>query len=188
MRPVETRAAAVERISSLASVVGILLATLGTFAMCGGMTARAQATPGDSSAGSANVPSPDAKQLQAGAQILSDTMGVDFSGYMRRLHYEIQRKWEPLIPKEVQSPEMKKGVVGIRFAILPDGTIGSMKLETTSKDVQLDKAAWYAITSEGKFPPLPSEFHGPQLDLRIGFFYNTPANAPSPQMPAPAPQ
>jgi hypothetical protein len=38
----------------------------------------------------------------------------------------------------------------------------------------LDKAAWYAITSEGQFPPLPKQFHGPNLELRCGFFYNTP--------------
>jgi outer membrane biosynthesis protein TonB len=112
--------------------------------------------------------------LQAGAQILSDTQGVDFSAYMRKLHYEIQRNWDPLIPEEVQAPLLKKGIVGIIFSILPDGQIGGIKLETTSGDVALDKAAWYAITSEGQFPPLPKEFHGPNLELRVGFFYNTP--------------
>jgi len=70
---------------------------------------------------------------------------------------------------------MKKGIVGIRFTILPNGELGQpMILETTSGDVALDKAAWYAITSEGQFPPLPREFHGPKLELRVGFFYNTP--------------
>jgi hypothetical protein len=49
-----------------------------------------------------------------------------------------------------------------------------MKLETTSVDVALDKAAWYAITSSGQLPPLPKAFHGPDLDLRVGFFYNEP--------------
>lgn len=110
--------------------------------------------------------------LQAGAQILSDTMGVDFTAYMRRLHDDIQRNWDPLIPEEVRPPLYKKGAVGIRFTILPGGEIGNMVLETRSGDVALDKAAWSAITSEGNFPPLPREFHGPQLELRVGFFYN----------------
>jgi TonB family protein len=114
------------------------------------------------------------RPLQAGAEILSDTMGVDFSSYMRRLHDDIQRNWDPLIPEEVEPPLMKKGVVGIRFTILPDGKIGAMTLETRSGDVALDHAAWNAITSEGQFPPLPRQFHGPQLELRVGFFYNTP--------------
>jgi outer membrane biosynthesis protein TonB len=112
--------------------------------------------------------------LQAGVQVLSDTQGVDFSAYMRKLHYDIQRNWEPLIPEEVQPPLYKKGIVGIIFSILPDGQIGGIKLETTSGDVALDKAAWYAITSEGVFPPLPKQFHGPDLELRVGFFYNQP--------------
>ena len=112
--------------------------------------------------------------LQAGAEILSDTMGVDFNAYMRRLHDDIQRNWDPLIPEEVQPPLMKKGIVGIRFTILPDGKIGAMTLETRSGDVALDHAAWNAITSEGQFPPLPRLFHGPQLELRVGFFYNIP--------------
>ena len=49
-----------------------------------------------------------------------------------------------------------------------------MKLESSSGDLALDKAAWYAITSENMFPPLPKEFRGPQLELRLTFFYNTP--------------
>jgi outer membrane biosynthesis protein TonB len=113
--------------------------------------------------------------LQAGAQILSDTMGVDFSSYIRRVVADTQRNWEPLIPEEVEPPLYKKGIVGIRFTILPDGSIGEpMVLETRSGDVALDRAAWNAITSEGQFPPLPKEFHGPKLELRFGFFYNTP--------------
>jgi len=112
--------------------------------------------------------------LQAGAEILSDTQGVDFSGYMRRLHDDIQHNWDPLIPAEVQPPISKRGITGIRFTILPDGKIGAMTLETRAGDVALDHAAWNAITSEGQFPPLPKQYHGPQLELRVGFFYNTP--------------
>jgi len=126
--------------------------------------------------GGADYGSPSGSRgpLQAGATILSDTMGVDFSAYMRRLHDDIQRNWDPLIPEEVQPPLLKKGITGIRFTILPDGKIGAMTLETKSGDVALDHAAWSAITSEGQFPPLPRQFHGPQLELRVGFFYNTP--------------
>ncbi|HEY5055808.1 MAG TPA: TonB family protein [Acidobacteriaceae bacterium] len=120
------------------------------------------------------APGSSAGPLQAGATILSDTQGVDFDAYMRRLHDIVQRNWEPLIPEEVAPPLRKRGIVGIRFSILPDGQIGDIKLETTSGDVALDKAAWYAITSSGQFPSLPKAFHGPDLDLRVGFFYNVP--------------
>ena len=124
--------------------------------------------------GGITSPRTAAGPLQAGAQILSDTQGVDFNEYMRRLHDIIQRNWEPEIPEEVNPPIGKRGRVGIRFSILPDGQIGDMKLETPSGDVALDKAAWYAITSSGQLPPLPKQFHGPDLELRVGFFYNEP--------------
>jgi outer membrane biosynthesis protein TonB len=135
-------------------------------AMRGALTGRSGADVG----GSGRAAGP----LQAGAQILSDTGDWDYTEYMRKLHNDIQRNWDPLIPEEVEPPLMKKGIVGIRFIILRDGQIGDIKLETTSGDVALDKAAWYAITSEGQFPQLPKEYHGQQLELRIGFFYNTP--------------
>jgi TonB family protein len=129
----------------------------------------------------AENPRATASQVQtapkAGAEILSDTMGVDFGPYMRQLHDDIQRNWTPWIPEEVQPPLSRRGTVGIRFTILPGGKIGSMKLEHPSGDVALDKAAWYAITSEGQFPALPKEYHGPQLELQMGFFYNMPIPA-----------
>jgi outer membrane biosynthesis protein TonB len=129
--------------------------------------------------GGADVDAPgSAGPLQAGAQILSDVGDWDPTAYMRRLHNDIQRNWDPLIPEEVQPPLMKKGMVGIRFIILRDGEIsgpgagGQPVLETPSGDVALDHAAWSAIISEGQFPPLPKEYHGQQLELRVGFFYN----------------
>jgi len=119
-----------------------------------------------------SVPSGAPGPLNAGATILSDTQGVDFTAYMRQIVSDTRRNWLPLMPAEVEPPIRKRGIVGIRFSILPDGQIGDMKLETQSGDVALDKAAWYAITSEGQFPPLPRQYHGPQLDLRFNFFYN----------------
>jgi TonB family protein len=127
---------------------------------------------GQSGAQYGNAPTPAGKNLGAGAEVLSDTQGVDFSAYLRRVIADTKRNWEPLIPEEVQAPLLKKGIVGVRFTILPDGSIGNMILETRSGDRALDEAAWNAIRSEGKFQPLPREFHGPQLELRFGFFYN----------------
>src|SRR5947209_4460730 len=67
----------------------------------------------------ANIPSApvggSAGPLQAGAQILSDTQGVDFNAYMRRLRADLYRNWIPLMPAEVEPPIRKRGIVGIRF-------------------------------------------------------------------------
>lgn len=108
-----------------------------------------------------------------GVQILSDTQGVDFNGWLRRWYYETEHTWDPLIPDEVNPPILKQGQVQIRFRVLPNGRIaeGSMVLEGRSGDVALDRAAWGALTGSN-YPPLPREFHGPYLELRAVFMYN----------------
>jgi TonB family protein len=111
-----------------------------------------------------------------GAQILSDTQGVDFGPYMQKVIRETYRTWDPLIPEEVNPPILKRGEVEIIFAILPNGRVEAkdplnMRLTGRSGDVALDRAAWGAIQG-ADFPPLPREFHGPYLQLRFRFQYN----------------
>jgi outer membrane biosynthesis protein TonB len=107
-----------------------------------------------------------------GAQILSDTQGVDFNPYIRHIVLETERTWDPLTPDEVNPPISKRGQVLIRFKVLPNGRLmdGSMVLEGSSGDVALDRAAWGALTGSN-FPSLPREFHGPYLELRFLFIY-----------------
>ena len=115
---------------------------------------------------------PQHQGVASGLEVLSDTMGVDFGPYLERLHHDIQMNWEPLIPESARPPLLKQGVTGIRFIILPNGKIGDIKLESPSGDVSLDRAAWGGILGASPFPPLPAAFHGPDLELRCGFFYN----------------
>lgn len=108
-----------------------------------------------------------------GVQILSDTQGVDFSGWLQMWHDETQRTWDPLIPDEVNPPILKRGQVMIRFKVLPNGRLmdGSLVLEGRSGDTALDRAAWGALTGSN-YPPLPRDFHGPYIELRALFMYN----------------
>jgi TonB family protein len=110
--------------------------------------------------------------MNAGADILSDTMGVDFGPYMQRVIAATYRSWIPIIPESARPPLDKQGRVGIRFKIYPDGSVKQMILEFPSGDVSLDRAAWGGITGASPYPPLPKEFKGPFLELRFGFFYN----------------
>ncbi len=115
----------------------------------------------------------NAGQGKAGVEVLSDTQGVDFNRYLARLLAEVRRNWLPLIPEECNSPLFKQGVTGVRFTILPDGTIQPpMHLDYSTHDSAIDRAAWGSIRSMGQAPPLPKEFHGPNLELRIEFRVN----------------
>jgi outer membrane biosynthesis protein TonB len=110
--------------------------------------------------------------LNTGVEVLSDTMGVDFAPYLRRILSDIRRTWIPLIPEEARPPLNKQGETLIRFTILPDGSIGAMHLDASTHDDAMNRAAWGGIVGVGQFPPLPSNFKGPNLELRIAFLVN----------------
>src|ERR1700722_2904029 len=130
--------------------------------------ARNHGQGGDYGAGAPDAP-PGAN---TGVDVLSDTMGVDFGPYLRRILADIKRTWIPLIPEEARPPLNKQGETLIRFTILPDGRIAAMSLDGSSQDTAIDRAAWGGITGVGQFPPLPANFKGPNLELRIDFLVN----------------
>jgi len=109
---------------------------------------------------------------QGDLDILSDTMGVDFGPYLARVLHDVRNNWYNIIPEAAYPPLRKKGRVAIEFAILKDGSVAGMKLESPSGDVSLDRAAWGGITASNPFPPLPNEFSGQYLLLRFRFYYN----------------
>ncbi len=125
-----------------------------------------------------NSPSGGRQGMDGTAEILSDTQGVDFGPYLRRILSDIKRNWIPLIPEEARPPLNKQGETLIRFTILPDGrikpTADGMVLDGPSGDAAIDRACWGGITGVGQFPPLPAAFKGPNLELRVDFFTNKP--------------
>jgi TonB family protein len=102
-------------------------------------------------------------------EVLSDTMGVDFGPYLQRVLHDVRQNWYNAIP---ESAQMKHGSLIIEFAITKDGKVAGMKLDASSGDVPLDRAAWAGITASDPFPALPTEFGGQYLALRFRFFYN----------------
>jgi hypothetical protein len=129
--------------------------------------ARHPGAGGSGSGGNGNSP-----LNVGGVEVLSDTQNVDFDPYIRRLIQDIYRNWLPLIPEEAKPPLSKQGETLVRFRILPDGRIGGMWLDGSTHDDAINRSCWGSITSEGQFPPLPSQFHGPNLELRIHYYVN----------------
>ena len=105
-------------------------------------------------------------------EILSDTLGVDFGPYLKRLRQTVQDHWDQLIPQSAMPPEMKKGTVVIEFAILKDGKVAGLRVIAGSGDIALDRAAYGAITYAMPLPQLPTNFAGDYLLLRARFLYN----------------
>lgn len=122
----------------------------------------------------AEGPSGGRQGMGAGVEVLSDTQGVDFGPYIRRILSDIKRNWIPLIPEEARPPLNKQGETLIRFTINSDGSIAAMHLDGSSQDMAIDRACWGGITGVGQFPPLPANFKGPNLELRVDFLTNKP--------------
>jgi TonB family protein len=106
------------------------------------------------------------------AEILTDTMGVDFGPYLARVVEIVRSNWYHVMPPSVYPPILKQGRVSIEFFILKDGNVSGMQVHFPSGDVALDRAAWASITASNPFPPLPREFPGQNLGLRFFYFYN----------------
>jgi TonB family protein len=105
--------------------------------------------------------------------IPTDTQGLDFAPYLKQWRAITEKTWQGLMSAEVNEPALTRGgVVAIRYKIMPSGRVADMVLEGRSGTVSLDRAAWGAITGSS-YPPLPRDFHGPYLELRARFLYNT---------------
>jgi outer membrane biosynthesis protein TonB len=103
--------------------------------------------------------------------ILSDTQGVDLGPYLRSALNLVKENWYKVIPPSAKGPRMKRGDVSIELAILKNGKIKGMKLVGSSGEVSLDHAAWLGI-SDSRLAPLPSEYSGHYLALRLHFSYS----------------
>ena len=108
----------------------------------------------------------------APAEILTDTMGVDFGPYITRILQVIKQNWIIGLPPSAYPPIWKAGKDSIDFTILKNGQVTGMVWHSGSGDVALDRAAWGSITGSNPLPALPKEFPGPNLGLRLNFYLN----------------
>lgn len=111
-------------------------------------------------------------QLSQGVEVLTDTQGLNLQAYLKDVLAEIYAQWTPLVPVDAQPPKSQQGMTRIRIRINRDGTIAEMRLDGSTYDNALNHAAWASIKSVGQLPPLPREFHGSNLELRIHFLVN----------------
>jgi TonB family protein len=84
----------------------------------------------------------------------------------------LKQNWVTAMPESFWLGD--KGIVAISFRINRDGSFPgeSLSLDRTSGKEPLDTAAESAIRATSPFEPLPPQFKGPFIDLRIGFYYN----------------
>jgi TonB family protein len=129
----------------------------------------------------ATGPMASAKALDQ-LEVLTDTMGVDFGPYLTQVTRTVKQNWFNLMPPSVYPPELKQGLVTIKFFIQKDGRVKNMELEESSGNVPLDRAAWASITASNPFGALPKEFPGERVGLRLHYYYNPQVIAITPSV------
>ncbi|MCX6617962.1 MAG: TonB family protein [Acidobacteria bacterium] len=136
--------------------------------------AQNRAAGGGQAVGDVGVPqggfSPRTPGAIGGAQILTDTMGVDFDPYLRRVIADIRQNWFAVMPEIARLG--KRGRVVVIFDIQRDGTVAKLFLVSASGAEPLDRASLAGISASVPFPALPAEFRGPVLRLQVSFLYN----------------
>ena len=108
----------------------------------------------------------------AGIEMLTDTEGVDFNDYFRRIYYIVKGNWEAVMPPSVELGE--QGVVSLHVKIMRDGSVPDpepLMLYGSGKE-PLDRAAVSSIRASNPFPPLPPQFKGPYIEVRYTYYYN----------------
>jgi TonB family protein len=158
----------------------ILIPVLAVWLVCGPLVLAQTSSPGNgqkqeppasNSNSQGSEPVPAATPLLGGIDALSDTEAIDFDPYLLRVVRSVKQNWFKLIPQSAHAPRMMRGEVSIQFVILKTGKTAGMKVVESSGDVQLDHAAWLGI-SDSRFSPLPAQYSGQYLALRIHFSYN----------------
>ena len=107
-----------------------------------------------------------------GIQMLTDTEGVDFNDYFRRIYYIVYNNWMAVMPPSVSLGE--QGKLALHVKIMRDGSVPDVEpvLLYTSGKEPLDRAAISSIRSSNPFPPLPAQFKGPYIEIIYSYYYN----------------
>jgi outer membrane biosynthesis protein TonB len=110
----------------------------------------------------------------AGVEMLTDTQGVDFNDYLRRVYITVKQNWYAVMPASVSLGD--QGVVSLTFKIYRDGSVpdGDPQRVFGSGKEPLDRAAISSIRASNPFPTLPAHFKGPYIELRFTYYYNLP--------------
>ncbi len=96
---------------------------------------------------------------------------------------KVKAEWLAKMPDEARNGA--KGKVTVQFTILPVGTVAEDKTQIVSGsgNSSLDQTALDALRRSSPFEPLPRQFHGPYLKLRVDFFYNMTPDSETHQTP-----
>jgi tetratricopeptide (TPR) repeat protein len=105
--------------------------------------------------------------------------GTDLRSYLTAVSAVLRHSWPEKIRANLILPG-DKGIVFIKTVILRNGALeqGSPALENSSGMSKLDDASLATVSSSMPFDPLPENFKGEKLEMRLVFRYGYLPDAP----------
>lgn len=110
--------------------------------------------------------------LACNIDLISDTEGLNLAPYLQQVMSGVRSSWIAALPPSARPPQNKKGQVDVYLAIKREGELKGLKVEKSSGDEELDRAALTAISGSAPFPSLPTGFRAKEIVLRFHFHYN----------------
>jgi TonB family protein len=108
--------------------------------------------------------------LPANIELLSNPTGVDFRPYLIQVLAAVRRNWFAVYPEAAKTG--LRGQAVLEFAIGTDGRVNKVIYDAQTGSRPLDEAAVAALSASNPLPPLPKEYKGDRIVLRMTFMYN----------------
>lgn len=100
--------------------------------------------------------------------------------YWATVEGRTKKSWMTVFPALAKPPRAQGGLVRIECVLHTDGRVTNMVLTQPSGKVQLDRAAWAAITRSSPFDAFPYGISVDRVQVRFTFSYN---GGPPPVVP-----
>lgn len=107
---------------------------------------------------------------QSNIELRSDPQGVDFRPYLIQVLAAVRRNWFAVYPEAAKTGV--RGQAVLEFGIAKGGLVTKVIYDSQTGSRPLDEAAVAAISASNPLPPLPKEFKGDRIVLRMTFMYN----------------
>jgi TonB family protein len=115
--------------------------------------------------------SPQTSNMNLGFELLTDTNGKNIAPYIRELSSGLKKHWLVLATEGANQPVLKQEETVIDLTIAPDGHLSAMRLEDSTNNAAVDKAAWNVAKGMTYLPP-PTGMRDASLKLRVHFVVN----------------
>jgi protein TonB len=92
--------------------------------------------------------------------VTTDLPNFPYPWYISQVRLMLFREWQKRMPR-------LDAEGAVAFAILPNGGITDLSVESSSGDASFDRASLDSVQAAAPFPPLPSDFHEHFLKIHL---------------------